>query len=170
MTALTDSGLRRLLEEALAYLKTHLNAERLLFLHGWDGQGFPTKAGLGMDPGDLSGVSLSLFERVMRSGTPLLSADAQADPGLGDANSLLLSGIRSVLCVPLRQDGRVVGLLYADHRGRTGCFSHTDLIRVTGFARDLERRMAGATLPPWGTVEAPPAPPRTLRKKPAPQA
>ena len=67
-----------------------------------------------------------------------------SDPGLRDSNSLLLAGVRSVLCVPLKdREQAVCGFIYAEHSGETGCLGQADLLRVTSFARDLERRLAG---------------------------
>ena len=51
--------------------------------------------------------------------SPLLVVDARSDPRLNASLSVEKFGIRSVLCVPLRLRGTLLGAVYLDSRGRT---------------------------------------------------
>jgi transcriptional regulator with GAF, ATPase, and Fis domain len=51
-----------------------------------------------------------------------LTVDAATDDRFGAAASVGALRLRSVLCVPLRDKGRVIGAIYLDHRFRRGAF------------------------------------------------
>ncbi len=156
MIALSDSGLRRVFDQALEYLARQMPTQRLALMYEQEGE-LRVQASRG-DPS----LSQVLLDQVKQTGQPVLTGDVASDPLLKDSTSLLLAGIRSVLCVPLKtSDQRVCGLIYAEHDG--GSLSPTDLIRVTGFARDLERRLTGQG-GAWQPPTPPPPPP-----KPAPR-
>jgi putative nucleotidyltransferase with HDIG domain len=102
-------------------------------------------------------VSRTILDSVMGSGTSLLSSDVTTDRDLGNRQSVLAHGIRTVMCVPLRHDERVIGALYADSAAETRPFGETDLallsamgrqaavaIERTRLVRDLENLFAGA--------------------------
>ena len=57
-------------------------------------------------------ISHTLLTRAVRTGAPVVAADANAD----DSESLLLSGIRSVLAAPIVVHGEVRSLFYVTHR------------------------------------------------------
>ncbi len=79
-------------------------------------------------------VSHSVLRRVLDEGVSLLCDDAQHDEALGGQASVLLHGIRSVLCVPIGLGPACVGLIYADHRAVTHQFSETDLQFLTALS------------------------------------
>ncbi|HEU5059742.1 MAG TPA: sigma 54-interacting transcriptional regulator, partial [Kofleriaceae bacterium] len=66
--------------------------------------------------------SRSIAERAARSGEVQLTVDAAFDERFGAAESVAALRLRSVLAVPLRQKGRVIGTIYVDHRYRSGAF------------------------------------------------
>ncbi len=145
----TDPG--PVFKAGMQELVSQIRPERALLLYPRADQELAVWEAHGVDPGQVftsAPVSLSLFRRVYESGEPLLSANAQQEPGLEDISSLMLSEIRSVLCVPIFGQGRVRGLLYADRRIDLRPFSGTDLVRLTNLARDLERRLGGVALIP----------------------
>ncbi|MEW6281479.1 MAG: type II secretion system F family protein [Candidatus Eremiobacterota bacterium] len=132
--------------DALAFMRRFLRAERMLVLFRDEESGeFRVRAAHGLDPGTVwttAALSLGVLERVQESGQPVLSADAQQDPAFPESSSLLLSGIRSVMCVPLlARDQSVRGMLYADHCMEALVFSRSDLVRVNSYARQLERKL-----------------------------
>jgi PAS domain S-box-containing protein len=68
-----------------------------------------------------------IAERVLRSGEPLFTTDAQADPNWTAAQSSIVSlHVRAVACVPLRLRERVLGAIYVDSRVIPGVFKHGD--------------------------------------------
>lgn len=135
-------------------MRNFLRAERVVVLFAQpDGQMTIRAAhGLPITRLELAPVSLGVIEKVIATRQPVLSADAQQDPTL-DSSSLLLSGVRSVLCVPVLSHDRasVAGVLYADSRVDAVCLTRPDLVRITSYAREMERRldlMAGEEPPP----------------------
>ncbi|ANM32416.1 hypothetical protein ABI59_21510 [Acidobacteria bacterium Mor1] len=67
-------------------------------------------------------------------GKSLLAVDAQEDGRFRDLRSVSLFGIRSMMCVPLRAHGTLIGTVYLDSRqGRTP-FTQQDLQFLEAFA------------------------------------
>ncbi|HEX4346192.1 MAG TPA: HD domain-containing phosphohydrolase, partial [Vicinamibacterales bacterium] len=64
----------------------------------------------------------------------LVAFDARADARLQDANSIVLAGVRSAVCVPLLGRAGPVGALYADQLARHSAFTPEQVQWVTAFA------------------------------------
>ncbi|MCU0611906.1 MAG: sigma-54-dependent Fis family transcriptional regulator [Candidatus Eisenbacteria bacterium] len=62
-------------------------------------------------------ISGSVLRHVLDKGEPVLTVDAKSDPRFGSSESVVLHGIRSVACAPMKVRDRVVGALYLDWRG-----------------------------------------------------
>ncbi len=72
--------------------------------------------------GDEAVVSRSIAERVATTGEALVTVDAAADHRFDATQSVVGLRLRSVLAVPLRVHGEVVGTIYVDDRLRAGAF------------------------------------------------
>jgi adenylate cyclase len=59
-------------------------------------------------------ISQSICQKVFKEKIALQTADAQADERFGSEQSILYKGIRSAMAVPLWNEDKVVGVLYAD--------------------------------------------------------
>jgi Nif-specific regulatory protein len=83
-------------------------------------------------------------------GRSLLALDAGSDPRFRDLRSVSLYGIRSLMCVPLRSRGRIIGTVYLDCRRGGALFTPDDLRFVEAFsdhaALALENTRARARL------------------------
>jgi transcriptional regulator with GAF, ATPase, and Fis domain len=79
-------------------------------------------------------ISRAVAEEVARTGTPLLTTNAQADARLAESESVEAMRLRSVLCVPLSGRSGFLGFLYLDHRFAEGAFDGADLNLLTAFA------------------------------------
>ena len=80
-------------------------------------------------------LSTEIVRQSLLQGEASLIADAVNSPAFNARDSVMISGLRSVLTVPLRhQSGLVVGLIYADSRAQAGAFgpSHLELARSLG--------------------------------------
>ena len=99
----------------------------------------------GIDPQEIfvtGEISLSLIKNVMRDMEPALLVDAGQDPNLAQKTSVILSGLRSILCVPIKHpSGLAVGVVYADNRLRAGAFSDEQLSSVVELTHALEARI-----------------------------
>ncbi|MGH8002502.1 MAG: adenylate/guanylate cyclase domain-containing protein [Brasilonema sp.] len=65
-------------------------------------------------PLDGSWISRSICQKVFDEKVAIQTADAQNDERFAGENSLLVKGIRSAMAVPLWDENKVVGVLYAD--------------------------------------------------------
>jgi transcriptional regulator with GAF, ATPase, and Fis domain len=79
-------------------------------------------------------VSHSVAEEVLRTGKPIISADALSDPNLPPAGSVADLKLRSLLCIPFRVRDQVLGCVYIDNRFETDLFQEDDLPLLQGFA------------------------------------
>ncbi len=67
-------------------------------------------------------------------GTSILALDAGHDDRFRDLKSISLYHIRSLMCVPLRSRGTIIGTVYLDSRREGRLFSQDDLRFVEAFA------------------------------------
>ena len=72
-------------------------------------------------------VSLGIVKRVLESGEPLVSLDATQDQRFEEFASIEELQLKSVICLPVRVDGEVRGVLLVDNRMRQGAFDEEDL-------------------------------------------
>ncbi len=88
----------------------------------------------GLDRSDLESpefqVSTSIIQQVQQTRRPLLTDNAQRDDRLTGGQSIMLLGLRSILCVPILVKERLIGLVYVDNRLHSGIFNqhHRDLL------------------------------------------
>ena len=79
-------------------------------------------------------VSRTIVNRVAETGEPVVTTNAQADPRFQAQQSVVSYSLRSILCVPLRSKGQVIGVMYADNRIRAGLFGDRELTLLSAFA------------------------------------
>lgn len=72
-------------------------------------------------------ISQTILNQVMVEKKGLLSSDAQIDSRFSGAQSIILQGIRSTMCVPLLARDRLVGVIHLDNLLTTGAFTEKDL-------------------------------------------
>jgi GAF domain-containing protein len=72
--------------------------------------------------------------REAADGRPVLSMDVGEDERFRDFRSVRMYGIRSLLCVPLRLRGEVVGTVYLDSRRPSVAFTEEGLHFLEIFA------------------------------------
>lgn len=71
-------------------------------------------------------ISRGIVQRVADQGQSITTSDAQQDERFRQQASIGLYNLRSICCVPIWVGGRVLGVLYVDHRLATGAFDrHT---------------------------------------------
>lgn len=75
--------------------------------------------------------SRAVAERVFRTGEMIRAAGAMEDEPIEEGPRARDLGIHSILCLPFRVSGRVIGAVYLDNRYRNGVFETADLERVT---------------------------------------
>jgi signal transduction histidine kinase len=96
--------------------------------------------------GDDYRVSRGVVDRVASAGESVLTSDAMQDARFSRQTSVALGEMKSILCVPLRIEGRVDGVIYADHRMRSGVFGPREKALLEAIARQAAIAMENARL------------------------
>lgn len=129
------------------------NAERgFVMLREHDGQApaLVFRAARGMDQSTIDDpqfqVSRGVVEQVAREGQPVLTSDAQRDDRFSMRQSVLILGLRSILCVPLRIKDRILGTIYVDNRLQAGIFGPDDLELLAAIAASAAIAIENARL------------------------
>ncbi|MBN1203256.1 MAG: SpoIIE family protein phosphatase [Anaerolineae bacterium] len=110
-------------------------AERgFLMLHSDTSGELEFRVARGINQSDLESpefqVSTTIIKEVEQNRQPLLTDNAQYDDRLAGGQSIMVLGLRSILCVPIMIKERLIGLVYVDNRLQSGIFkeSHRDLL------------------------------------------
>lgn len=89
------------------------------------------------DPNDTTELRISrtVLEEVVKQKKALASIDVSVDDKLKRAQSLVMQGIRSIVCAPLIIGDSVAGVLYLDYLGQQRQISEEDVRLVAQIAR-----------------------------------
>lgn len=141
-----DEVLNRVMDEVIAAMK----AERGFVMLLDQKRSLEFKAARGIDQRTINEpqfqVSRGIVEQVARDGQPVLTSDAQSDERFSMRQSVLLLGLRSILCVPLKQKDLVLGVIYVDNRLQSGIFSPSDLELLNAIASSAAIAIENARL------------------------
>jgi len=91
-------------------------------------------------------ISRTIIQRVIESGEPVLTTNAQEDPRFGGQESIVAYNLRSILCVPLKAKTELIGVIYADNRIRSGIFKEAERDLLTIFANQAAIAIENARL------------------------
>jgi phosphoserine phosphatase RsbU/P len=91
--------------------------------------------GLDSETLDNEGYSTTIVKEVVNTRQPLLTNNAQFDTRYQAGQSIIMRGLRAILCAPMVVQDRLVGVVYVDTAMRAGTFSPAD--------RDLLSLVAG---------------------------
>ncbi len=75
---------------------------------------------------DATQISMSAIKRIKYVPEPILVSDALNDPRFKNAKSVILNKIRSLLCVPLKTNDKIIGAIYLDSRITSHIFFEED--------------------------------------------
>jgi len=95
---------------------------------------------------DSTQISMTIVQEVIRAGKALLTDNAYKDPRMQDHMSVAQFVLRSVICVPLAQKNRLLGVVYVDNRLRAGVFTERELNLLTAFANQIAVAIENARL------------------------
>jgi len=126
-------------------------AERgFLMLVGRDTSELDLQAGRNVDRMTIDGgemeVSRTVISRVVKTGQPVLTYNAQEDPRFAQQMSVVGYALRSIMCAPLRVRGKILGAVYVDNRVRGGVFSESQLGTLATFANQAAMAIENARL------------------------
>ncbi|MCB2156438.1 FHA domain-containing protein [bacterium] len=89
-----------------------------------------------INPPKLS-ISRTILEQVLEQKVAVLSSDAQSDARFDASESIIMNRIRSAICVPMIQQGNVMGVVHLDSQSTSRTFGNEDLEFVTMIASEL---------------------------------
>lgn len=91
-------------------------------------------------------VSRTIINKVINQGTSILTTNAQEDPRFEHQESIIAYSLRSVLCIPLKVKDRLIGVIYADNRIRSGIFTENERELLVAFANQAAVAIENARL------------------------
>lgn len=132
-----EAALPGLLESTLSAIVELAGCERgFLLLKGTDGLDVRAWHGLSADGlrAPAFAGSAGAIQRALETQAPVVVNDASLDAALGARASVVSAGLRTLVCLPLRLGGELLGLAYADSR-QPGCVvTRLDLELLAAFA------------------------------------
>ena len=93
-------------------------------------------------PADSIRISRTFVDMMVSKRVALLARDTGLDSTLARAESVMSSGIRSILCAPLWNDEEITGYLYMDTTGGTRRFRREDLDLVSAIGHQAAAEIA----------------------------
>ena len=90
--------------------------------------------------------SRTIADRVLDEGEPVITVDARSDTRFAENASVHAMKLKSVVCVPIRAPGGVLGALYLDNRFQRGRFEGDDLEVLLAFADQAALALTNARL------------------------
>jgi transcriptional regulator with GAF, ATPase, and Fis domain len=91
-------------------------------------------------------ISHSIARKVLTTGDPILSVNAMGDERFNEIHSIETIGLRSVMCLPLRTQDRIVGILYVDNRLHKGVFDDDHMRMLDAFSDQAALAVENARL------------------------
>jgi len=91
-------------------------------------------------------VSKSVVGRVINTGEPIITTNAQEDQRFIGQESIVAFNLRSILCVPLKVKNELIGVIYADNRIRSGIFAESERNLLVAFANQAAVAIENARL------------------------
>lgn len=85
------------------------------------------RRGADAPPDDRTSISQTIVREVVDKGISLITFDAQKDKRFKEGESIVVGGIRSVMCAPVQTRNRILGAIYIDTVGRPREFTENDL-------------------------------------------
>jgi len=131
-------------EEALKGIVRFFSAERGLLLETRGRQELLIRALHNLDPKKVftgEFISSTVLTEVREKKRAVVTEDAVFDPRYDEKRSVIISGLRSILCAPLTYRKKLIGLIYIDHRGKEGLFDREDLAQLRKFLAELKKMM-----------------------------
>lgn len=91
-------------------------------------------------------ISSSIVDEVISTGEPVVTTNAQEDDRFNKQQSIMSYMLRSILCVPLTNREKVIGVVYADNRIRQALFGERELQLLVSFANQASIAIQNAQL------------------------
>ncbi len=149
---LQNIGLERSITSVLEHVSNEMlrifNAARcvILLLNPSTGKLIPKVVRTMDGVEDQASVSASVLKEVQEKKSALLLTDTSSDERFSEAASLVMQGIRSIMCAPIMHDGEFFGVVHMDGQKGVSTFTRKDLQLFVGIVRSLAMAVANAHL------------------------
>jgi transcriptional regulator with GAF, ATPase, and Fis domain len=133
----SESDPDALLESMLDMALRVVRAERgMILLRGKEDEDYAVRLARNLEQETIRDATKFSRSVVLEAGAgkPVLAMDTGSDTRLRQLKSVSMYGIRSVLCVPLRSRGKIIGAVYLDSRAEGSIFTADDLRFLEAFA------------------------------------
>ncbi|MEE2644741.1 MAG: adenylate/guanylate cyclase domain-containing protein [Myxococcota bacterium] len=91
-------------------------------------------------------ISQTILREVQSTESAILCADARLDSRFEESHSIVMQGIRSIICVPLMYEKEFLGAIYLDTPYATGIFTVKDIQLLMVLATSAGSRVMNARL------------------------
>ena len=91
-------------------------------------------------------ISRTIVEQVRTTAEAVLTSDALQDNRFKQAESIIFHGIRSTMCVPIKSQNQVVGIIHIDSKGQEVSFTKQDLELLTAISQQAAAAIENARL------------------------
>ena len=91
--------------------------------------------------------STTIVNEVVATRQPLLTNNAQFDTRYKVGQSIIMKGLRAILCAPMLVKDQLVGVVYVDTSIRTGSFKESDLFLLSAWRGRRQSPSRMPTLP-----------------------
>ena len=147
---LSPWALDEVLDEILRLIFEGVPADRsLLLLKGKDDRQLACRVSRcrdgALDPANVQ-ISAAIQREVIDKGQSVLTSDALEDERFRDQQSIVVSGIRSVMAVPISVQSQVLGMIYVDSPVSANIFTEDDLRLLTTIATVAAIKIENARL------------------------
>ena len=88
--------------------------------------------------------SVGAVRQAVESKGPVVLSDVRADPRLGKRPSVVALGIAALACVPIRHEGRILGVIYVDSRKLGPALTELELQTLESMADQMGAILAGS--------------------------
>jgi Nif-specific regulatory protein len=146
LTSILD--LDQLLSSILDLAIENVHAERgVIYLHDEVSGGMRPHSARGVAGTQLehTPLSRSILEEASQ-GRSIVTVDVGQDPQLSGIKSLIVQHVKSILCVPMKSRGRVIGVVYLDTQKATQLFGEKERAFIESFASQAAVAIENARL------------------------
>jgi PAS domain S-box-containing protein len=91
-------------------------------------------------------ISMSIANKVAQSGESIYTSDAQKDKRFSKQKSIMELNLKSIMCVPLKNKEKIIGILYLDNSTKKSIFLESDLHLFGVFAGQAAIAIENASL------------------------
>jgi GAF domain-containing protein len=111
--------------------------------------------------------SVGAVERVLEAGSAIVMNDVAQDAELASRASVIAGGIRTLVCLPLRFDDAILGVVYADSRKPGAAITDLDLALLEAFSERAALWIAARRgAEQLGSIDAPPLWREIVKRRP----